>query len=298
MKTAAWRRSVEFRERLCRTRAVTAALAMTLIVAEMPVVESAPIPASMSYPVRDAFERYVTLTDSRNAEELDRGSPFLWVDALPGELRSQRYAAMRRGEVVVEKLETRDHGNAIPCPGGLIHHWVGAVWIPGATLPQTLALVQSYDRHVQVYSPFELRSRILERNGDNFKVSIRYLRKKIITVVLDAVFQIDYHALDATHAWSHGRTESVREIRNHDTPSETSFPEGQGGGYLWGMSTYWRFVERDGGTYVQSESISLSTRVPTGLAWLIEPYIKSVPRESLEEILTDTRKGVLHPPAS
>ena len=34
------------------------------------------------------------------------------------------------------------------------------------------------------------------------------------------------------------------------------------------------------------------------LGWLIEPYIKTVPRESLEEILTDTRKGVLHPPMS
>jgi hypothetical protein len=115
------------------------------------------------------------------------------------------------------------------------------------------------------------------------------------TVVLDTVFQIDYHTLDVTHAWSHGRTESVREIKNHDTPSEFSAPEGQDGGYLWGMSTYWRFVERDGGTYVQSESVSLTTRVPAGLGWLIEPYIKSVPRESLEEILTDTRKGVLHP---
>jgi len=68
---------------------------------------------------------------------------------------------------------------------------------------------------------------------------------------------------------------------------------------MWGMSTDWRFVERDGGTYVQSESISLTTtRVPAGLTWLIEPFIKSVPRESLEEILKDTRKGVLHPPTS
>ncbi len=75
-------------------------------------------------------------------------------------------------------------------------------------------------------------------------------------------------------------------------------PEGEDGGYLWGMSAYWRFVERDGGTCVQSESISLTTRVPTGLRWLMEPYIKSVPRKSLEDILKNTRKGVIHPPAS
>ena len=240
----------------------------------------------------------MTLTDARNAEELRHGTPFLWVDTLPEARRAESYSAMQRGEVVIERLETRDHGNAIQCPGGLIHHWVGALWIPGATLAQTLALVQAYDRHVQVYSPFELRSQILEHQGNDFKVLIRYLRKKVITVVLDTVFQIDYHTLDATHAWSHGRTLSVREIKNHDTPSEYSFPEGEGGGYMWGMSTDWRFVERDGGTYVQSESISLTTRVPAGLTWLIEPFIKSVPRESLEEILKDTRKGVLHPPTS
>jgi len=288
------------RKRLARVRAVAAVLALLFPAAEIPAARPGPIPASMSHPLREAYERYVTLTDERNAEELRTGTPFLWVDALPEGLRSEKYAAMKRGEVVIERLETRDKGNEIQCPGGLIHHWVGTLWIPGATLPQTLTLVQAYDRHVQVYSPFELRSRILEHNGDEFKVSIRYLRKKIITVVLDTVFWIDYHTLDATHAWSHGRTESVREIKNHDTPNESYFPEGQDGGYLWGMSTYWRFVERDGGTYVQSESesVSLTTRVPAGLGWLIEPYIKSVPRESLEEILTDTRKGVLHPPMS
>ena len=277
---------------------VTVVFAIVFIFSQTPAAYPAPAPANLSYPIKQAFERYVTLTDERNAEELSRGTPFLWVDALPEPRRSQTYAAMKRGDVVIDKLETRDKGNAIQCPGGLIHHWVGALWIPGATLAQTLALVQAYDRHVQVYSPFELRSQILERHGDNFRVLIRYLRKKVITVVLDTIFQIDYHTLDATHAWSRGRTESVREINNHDTPSESSFPEGQDGGYLWGIANYWRFAERDGGTYVQSESISLTTRVPAGLGWLIEPFIKSVPRESIEEILQDTRKGVLHPPMS
>ena len=286
------------RNRLRRRQAVIAVFVIVFIFTDISTSIAAPSPANLSYPIKEAYVRYVTLTDARNAEELRQGMPFLWVDTLPEASRSERYAAMRHGDVVIERLETRDKGIAIQCPGGLIHHWVGALWIPGATLAQTIALVQAYDRHVQVYSPFELRSQILERHGDDFKVSIRYLRKKVITVVLDTVFEIDYHTLDATHAWSRGRTDSIREIKNHDTPSESSFPEGEGGGYLWGVSNYWRFVERDGGTYVQSESISLTTRVPAGLGWLIEPFIKSVPRESIEEILEDTRKGVLHPPAS
>ena len=246
----------------------------------------------------EAYERYVALTDARNAAEVREGGPFLWVDTLPQARREETYNALKRGDVVIERLETRDNGDAITCPGGLIHHWVGALWIPGASLSQTLALVQAYNQHVKVYSPLELRSQILDHHGDDFKVLIRYLRKKVISVVLDTVLRIDYHTLDATHAWSHARIESVREIKDHDTPHEYALPEGNDGGYLWGMTSYWRFVEREGGTFVESESISLTTRVPVGLGWLVEPFIKSVPRESLREFLNATRKGVLQPPGS
>src|SRR6266404_1124431 len=152
-------------------------IAVVYFLTGIPVAQPAPVPASLTYPIKEAFDRYVTLTDARNAEELRQGTPFLWVDTLPEARRAESYSAMQRGEVVIERLETRDQGNAIQCPGGLIHHWVGALWIPGATLAQTLALVQAYDRHVQVYSPFELRSQILEHQGNDFKVLIRYHRR-------------------------------------------------------------------------------------------------------------------------
>src|SRR5882762_1216675 len=298
MLLAAGRSSSNPRNRSRRGRAVVAILAVVSSFAVIPVAHPAPASASLSYPTKEAYERYVALTDARNVVEVREGGPFLWVDTLPQARREETYNALKRGEVVIERLETRDNGDAIPCPGGLIHHWVGALWIPGATLSQTLALVQDYDQHAQVYSPLELRSQILERHGDAFKVLIRYLRKKVISVVLDTVLRIDYHTLDATHAWSRARTESVREIKDHDTPHEYALPEGNDGGYLWGMTSYWRFVEQDGGTFVESESISLSTRVPVGLGWLVEPFIKSVPRESLRDFLNATRKGVLQPPAS
>src|SRR6266853_2316353 len=194
-----------------RGRAAVAILAIVSSLTVIPVAHPAPASASLSYPTKEAYERYVALTDARNVAEVREGGPFLWVDTLPQVRREETYSAMKRGEVVIERLESRDHGDPIPCPGGLIHHWVGALWIPGATLSQTLALVQDYNLHVQVYSPLELRSQILEHQGNDFKVLIRYRRKKVITVVLDTDFQLNYHTLDATHAWSHGRTQSVRE---------------------------------------------------------------------------------------
>ena len=257
---------------------------------------SEPVPVNLRRPTLDAFDRYVALTDAQDAAEVRDAQAFLWVDTLPEARRSEAYAAMKRGDVVIDKRETRDHDEPIHCPGGLIHHWVGSVFIPGATLAQTLTLVEDYAHHTQVYAPYELRSQVLAHEGGHFKVSFRYLRKKIITVVLDAVFDIDYHTMDATHAWSRGRTVSVRQIEDHDTPQESALPEGDDGGYLWGMVAYWRFLERDGGTYVQSESVSLTRTVPAALAWLVDPFIKEIPRESLDAILKDTRKGVLHPP--
>jgi hypothetical protein len=59
------------------------------------------------------------------------------------------------------------------------------------------------------------------------------------------------------------------------------------------MNTYWRFEEKDGGTYVESESISLTRDIPTGLGLLVGPFVNSIPRESLTFTLATTRSAVL-----
>jgi hypothetical protein len=64
------------------------------------------------------------------------------------------------------------------------------------------------------------------------------------------------------------------------------------------MNTYWRFEEKNGGTYVECRSISLTRDIPVGLGWLIGPYVTSVPRESLTFTLATTRSAVLRRAAS
>jgi len=59
-------------------------------------------------------------------------------------------------------------------------------------------------------------------------------------------------------------------------------------GFLWRMNTYWSYEERDGGLYMQIESVSLSRSVPTGLGWAVRPFVESVPRESMEFTLRST----------
>ena len=51
--------------------------------------------------------------------------------------------------------------------------------------------------------------------------------------------------------------------------------------------------QRDGGVYVQSEVASLTRSIPTGLGWMVGPFVTSIPKESLTFTLEATRKAVL-----
>ena len=116
-----------------------------------------------------AFNRYVQLSEQSMQNDLQSG-PFLWVDELPTQQREAVSARLKRGEVATRRLETLERGASIPVPGGLIHHWVGVVFIPGANLTQTLALLQGYDEHSRIYAPRVLRSKLIQHNGDDFMV--------------------------------------------------------------------------------------------------------------------------------
>jgi hypothetical protein len=62
---------------------------------------------------------------------------------------------------------------------------------------------------------------------------------------------------------------------------------------MWRLYTYWRIEEKDGGVYVQNESVSLSRTVPALLAFIVNPLVKSIPRNVLMHLLTDTRNAVV-----
>lgn len=241
----------------------------------------------------DAFERYVRLTETQINSELVSGKPFLWIEGLPEERRATADAQLKAGAVVIEKIETLDDGKRIECPGGMIHHWIGTVFIPGASLAETLELVKDYDHHQDYYAPDVMRSKILRHKGDDYVVYMRFYKHKVITSVVDTDHEVHYATIDATRAWSRSHTVRVQQVENAGKPDEHLLPEGHDEGFLWRMNTYWRFEEKDGGTYVECQTISLTRDIPTGLGWLISGYVTSVPRESLTFTLTATRSAVL-----
>jgi hypothetical protein len=238
-----------------------------------------------------AFNHYVQLSEQSMQSDL-RSGLFLCVDKLPAQQREETSERLKRGEIVTQKLETLDRGASMPVPGGLIHHWVGIVFIPHANLKQTLALLQDYDEHSRIYAPRVLRSKLITHNGDDFTVFLRLRETKIVTVVLDTEYDVHYVRLDATRAYSRSFSIRVTEVEDAGQPSEHQKPMADDSGFLWRLNSYWHFWERDGGVFVQLEAISLTRDIPDGLGWLIRPFITSIPRESLVFTLERTREAL------
>jgi hypothetical protein len=239
------------------------------------------------------FDHYVRLTEQRMQTELRPGAAFLWVEGLSEARRKNAYAQLQRGEVVASRLETLDSSGDLRVPGALIHHWVGTVFIPGASLQQVLTLLKDYDHHAAYFRPEVAKSKTLEHAGEDFKVYLRLTRKKIVTVVLDTEYEVHYEQLDAVRAQSRSYSTRIAEVAHPGESSERQMPPGKDNGFLWRLNSYWRFFESGRGVYVQCEAVSLTRDIPTGLHWLIAPFIESIPKESLEFTLRSTRTGVL-----
>ena len=239
-----------------------------------------------------AFDRYVALTEQRNQHELQTGQHLLWVDSLPDAERAKAYAELKQGAVKMSKLDTRDNGAEIPVPDGMIHHWVGLAFIPGAHVDDVLAILEEYDHQSTYYAPDVERSKIESRDGDHFRVLLRFRRHKVVTVVLDTEHDVRYFRDSPTLAHSRSSTVRISQVENPGKSDEQLKPAGDDDGFLWRMDTWWRVVERDGGVYVQSEVVSLTRDIPTGVAWLVRPFVTSIPQESLEFTMEATRRAV------
>jgi hypothetical protein len=260
------------------------------------ILAAAPAPGPASELKPDAargYDRYIQLTEQRMKKELAPGGIFLWAEGLPEPRRSEVYARLQRGEVVSARMETNDPAGESRTPGALIHHWVGTVFIPGASLSQVLAVVEDYDHHAEDYRPEVVQSKTVEHNGDEFKVFYRLRKKKIITIILDTEYEVHRHSLDASRAYSDSYSTRIAQVENAGQPDEHDLPPGKDGGFLWRLNSYWRYFDSGQGVYVQCEAISLTRDIPTGLGWLIGPFAESVPKESLEFTLQSTRAAVL-----
>jgi hypothetical protein len=241
----------------------------------------------------EAFATYVEATDARNVSELQRGKDLLWVDTLPQAARDRAYKSLAHGELEIERRTTGEDGHAIPCPEGMIHHWEGLVFIPDVHVEDVLQILQDYDHHSSYYAPQVTESKLESREGQHFRAFLRFRRQKVITVVLNTEHDVRYFRDGPDRAHSRSSATHIAEVDNPGKLNEHEKPREDDGGFLWGMETWWRMVEKDGGVYLESEVVSLTRDIPIGLAWMIGPFVTSIPKDTLAFTLEASRKAVL-----
>jgi hypothetical protein len=179
--------------------------------------------------------------------------------------------------------------NPISIYEGLIHDWVGAIFIPHVGIQQVLEIMQDFDRHQQIY-PEVKRSKLLERNGNDFVGFWRLERKQsVVTVVLDVTQEAHWKEIAPGKWISRAYTINVSEVQHPGTPQEKILPPGQGRGYLWRLNAYWSLEATNGGVLGECRTLSLTRNIPSVLSWVIKPFLQTIPRESLAGSLGHTR---------
>jgi len=232
-----------------------------------------------------AWEDYVHAASLRMQQRLSPGQCFLWVDEAP-----DRLARVRAGEIVVSPV-----GPQVPrkVPSGLIHDWVGAVFIPNVSLNDVQQVVRDYARYKDLYQPNVVDSKVIPSAEDKDRFSMLLLNQTLLLkMAFDADYESSYFQVDDRRAYSVERTTRVQEIQEYGSPAQHALEEGEGHGIIWGLSGFTRFMERDGGVYMELEAIELSRDIPASMRWLVEPIVRRVSRSSLSTSLQQTQKAV------
>ena len=237
-----------------------------------------------------AFDRYVQLTEVRMRAEVEGESPFLWLDRLDPAERDEVIARLRSGEVVIERLETRDGVDEVDIPSGMVHHWIGTVLLPGVPLDRTIAMVQDYDRYSEIYAPDVQAAEVRAREGDRFQVYLRLYTRRVLTWVADTEHSVEFVAVGDTRIHVPSRSTRILEVEHPDTPRERTRPEGNDRGFAWRLNNYCSFEEREEGTLMQCESITLTRGIPFLLGVVVRPFVTGVPPEKLTRTLEAARR--------
>jgi hypothetical protein len=240
------------------------------------------VPASGAQPQPAAnakFDSYIDGMESRLARQHQSPNGFLAGTDTSGNIRN----GLRGGELIVEKLTPAD---GVELPGAMLHHWRGTTFVAGARAADAERLMKDFNSYPQFFAPQVVQAHLIrerdEDGVDHVSASMRVCQKHVITVVMDAAYDVTFNRLDQSHGYSLSRSTRISEIEAPGTSKERTLGASEEHGFLWRLNTYWSWEERDGGLYMQVETVSLTRSIPVGLGWAIGPFVESVPRESLE----------------
>jgi hypothetical protein len=189
-------------------------------------------PGQLKARTLEAFEAYVHEAETEMEQTLHGSGPFLWSDS-----NAERAQQVRGGKIVAQSWSGR---GPVKVPDGLIHDWIAAAFIADTSAEDTLALIQDYDNHKNIYKPEVIDSKLISRHDNNFQIYLRLLKKKIITVILDTEHRVQYRLLDQARWLCRSYTTRIAEVENAGSHEERVSPPDTGHGFLWRLYSYWR----------------------------------------------------------
>ena len=264
-----------------RKRFVGAFLAAALLILAASLTSKG---AELSPETLKDWDAYVKAENVRVADYSSR-MPFLWSDQ-----SSDRLRRLHNGETLVAPFGENPHRVS----RGLIHHWIGAIFLPGTRLDNVLSVVRDYGRYKDFYAPNVIESALLRQTDTEDTFSLRMLNKAVVArFAIDMDFDNTFRRIDANRWYGISSTTRVREIEKYGLSDEHEAPANTGRGLIWKLYSISRFEQRDGGVYVELEAIALSRDVPGALRWVVDPIVRRTSRSSLSVSLQKTEEAVL-----
>jgi putative flippase GtrA len=235
-----------------------------------------------------AYERQV---DGRLKASTVDGSLFFALDAFG--VKGWRESATS-GRIWMHRLERPlPAGGTVDVPDGKIHHWAGAVFVPGMTLQAVLQHLTSQAGRESEYYDDVIASRLIGRQGDSHRVFLKLRRTKVVTVTYNTEHAVEFTRLGTSRATARSVSTRIAELADAGTANEREKPDGSDQGFLWRLNAYWRYEAVSGGVLIECESISLSRDVPAVLKWFIGGMVEGVARDSLERTLTSLKRALV-----
>jgi len=232
-----------------------------------------------------AWEDYLQSVNASLQDRVRPGGSFLWTYE-----NTERIAKLQGGEIAVAPAPGP---NPRKVPGGLIHHWIGAAFLPAARLDDILEVTQDYDRYKEFYRPSVIESKTAARGVPDDRFSMLLMNRALfLKMAVDADYQATNVRLDDRRFYSVSRTTRLQEIEDYGQPRERRLPEGEGGGYIWKLFGIARLEQRDGGVYVEMEAVALSRDIPGAVRLVVDPIVRRVSRNSILTSIQQTEEAV------
>lgn len=253
------------------------------------LLASAPLTyaATLTPQTAAAFDRYIELTEIRMKADLSTDR-FLRLAGQP-----DWKAKVRGGNIRIEPGAILDNGKKIDVPDGMIQHWVGTMFVAGATILRVTEVLQDYANYKSIYKPEVIDSKQIAHRGDEYDVFLRLYKKRVLTVVLNTNYHVRYVLFDPHRMYVTSHSTRIAEVKDSSHPEAAEQPVGEDTGFLWRLNTYWRFEQAEGGVFAECEAISLSRDVPPLLGWMIKGLLEKFPKESMLNTLRGTTAAVL-----